>query len=595
MKQVATRSSSPTRRFSRRACRVAAAATAGLLLAGLQPTLVSASPRWQGEVRPVNLGERSAKELLPGADMRADKLPVDAPIVKGLHVTNATGVRTRINGLDLRDQRLANNGNSFSVEPPDQALCVGQNYLIEGVNDVFAVWNTDGHKVSGNRSYAPFFTGRAEVKRDADGNIVRYGPFVSDPKCYYDPALKRFFMTMLQLGVNPKSGDFTGASFVDIAVSKDSRPTTSRSDWFQYHINVANAGGPDATVPTHPGCPCLGDQPLIGADRYGFYITTNEFPLFQPGFNGAQLYAMDKAALARGTLRLQRLESVNRPLAEGVAYSVQPATSPTASEWSDAANGTEFFLSALEFTGGYDNRIATWAMTNTKSLTTATPDVHLSVKVTPSETYGAPPPARQRQGPHPLGQVLKDKLNKLDTNDDRMNQVVYADGRLWSGLNTGVRQEAGLSPHPGIAYFVVSPSITDTGGVAAAMDHQGYVAVANAAVMFPAIGVTSSGRAVMVFSMSGEHYYPSAAQVHLGTSGALTSDVQIVQAGRKPADGFTGYPEFGGKGIERWGDYSAAVADPAGRVWVATEYIPGTFGYPPYIANWGTYVAGVTP
>jgi hypothetical protein len=30
-------------------------------------------------------------------------------------------------------------------------------------------------------------------------------------------------------------------------------------------------------------------------------------------------------------------------------------------------------------------------------------------------------------------------------------------------------------------------------------------------------------------------------------------------------------------------------------VWVATEYIPGTFGYPAFLANWGTYVAGVTP
>ena len=47
--------------------------------------------------------------------------------------------------------------------------------------------------------------------------------------------------------------------------------------------------------------------------------------------------------------------------------------------------------------------------------------------------------------------------------------------------------------------------------------------------------------------------------------------------------------------MERWGDYSAAVADSSGHVWVATEYVPGTFGFPQFIANWGTYVASVTP
>ena len=39
-------------------------------------------------------------------------------------------------GLNFRQQRLANGGNQFSVEPPDQALCVGNGYVLESVNDV---------------------------------------------------------------------------------------------------------------------------------------------------------------------------------------------------------------------------------------------------------------------------------------------------------------------------------------------------------------------------------------------------------------------------------------------------------------------------
>ena len=75
-----------------------------------------------------------------------------------------------------------------------------------------------------------------------------------------------------------------------IAVSQDALPTGT---WYQFSINTTNNTG----TTDHAGCPCLGDQPLID----GFYVTTNEFPLFQSGFNGAQVYAMSKAAMASGT------------------------------------------------------------------------------------------------------------------------------------------------------------------------------------------------------------------------------------------------------------------------------------------------------
>jgi hypothetical protein len=547
------------------------------------------------EIWPYEPVESSPKKLLSAGKVASAKSSLSAPVVPGLPVRGATGVRTRIAGLTMKDQRLANNGNSFSTEPPDQALCVGNGYEIEGVNDVFSVYR-GGEKVSNTESYDPFFNGTAEVIRHPDGTAT-FGPEVADPRCYYDPSLKRFFMTDLELGTDSTTGALTGQSSVNIAVSKSSRPTTHPADWHMYDINTKNDGS--GGTPSHTDCPCFGDQPLIGADRFGFYITTNEFPIFKAGFNGAQMYAMDKAALANGTLKLQRIEAVNPPLAEGVAYSVQPATSPTPSDWSAAANGTEYFMSAFDFaaaegTATFDNRIATWAMTNTRSLTTSTPDVHVSKTILRSEVYGQPPAARQKDGPTPLGQFLKEKENKLETNDDRMQQVVYAGGKLWSGLNTALKNTATRPAHAGIAYFVVSPQ-SSASGVTARIAHQGYVAVAGNTVMFPATGVTPSGNAVMVFTLAGQDYYPAAADIHLAASGTLSSSVQLLKAGTKPADGFTGYKAYGGEGVERWGDYSAAVAGPDGSVWVATEYIPGTFGYPDFIANWGTYIAKVAP
>ena len=497
-------------------------------------------------------------------------------------------------GLNMKDQRTANNGNQFSLEPPDQALCVGASQVIEGVNTVFSIHDkTSGERTTAPTSYDQFFNGVPEIDR-SPGAANPFGPFVSDPKCYWDPQLNRFYMTLLELGTNSATGAFTGKSYVDIAVSKRATASSSSGDWYLYKLDVANAGGLDTTtgasvgnLASHPGCPCLGDQPLIGADRSGFFISTNEFSIAGPGFNGAQVYAFDKAALAAGTLKVQRIESPATPLAEGIAYSIQPATSPAAAEWAPEANGTEYALSALDFTAKLDNRIASWAFTNTASLTTATPDVRVSSTVLASEVYGQPPAVQQKPGPYPLGQSLKDKLNLLNSNDDRMQQVVYSGGRTWSALNTVVKTDNALTT-TGIAYFVVHPSPT-----AATITSQGYVAVNRNSVMFPSIGVTTGAtRAAMVFTLAGPGYYPSTAYVSL-TTGTVTGPVTVYGAGAVPADGFTGYPQFGGSGVERWGDYSAAVADTDGNIWMAAEYIPGSFGYGPFLANWGTAIGSL--
>ena len=50
-------------------------------------------------------------------------------------------------GLNLYQQRYARGGNQFTVEPPDQGLCVGNGYVVEAVNDVINVFNTSGHSV----------------------------------------------------------------------------------------------------------------------------------------------------------------------------------------------------------------------------------------------------------------------------------------------------------------------------------------------------------------------------------------------------------------------------------------------------------------
>src|SRR5205823_3773453 len=87
-------------------------------------------------------------------------------------------------------------------------------------------------------------------------------------------------------------------------------------------------------------------------------------------------------------------------------YSIQPATAPPGGAFEPASRGTEYFLSSLEFTGGLDNRIAVWALTNTSSLNSAAPALSLSNVVVDSEVYGLRfrrlnrPTARRRSATH---------------------------------------------------------------------------------------------------------------------------------------------------------------------------------------------------
>ena len=50
-------------------------------------------------------------------------------------------------GINHKDQRFADHGQQFSLEPPDQGLCVGGGYVVEVVNDAVNIYSTSGAQV----------------------------------------------------------------------------------------------------------------------------------------------------------------------------------------------------------------------------------------------------------------------------------------------------------------------------------------------------------------------------------------------------------------------------------------------------------------
>jgi hypothetical protein len=513
------------------------------------------------------------------------------PSPRGTPVVSNPGAATGFNGLTHADQRGAGTGQyvntQFSLEPPDQGLCVGHGFVIEPINDAFAVYNESGTRLTAFTALNQFYNRSPAVNRVTGVT----GDFLSDPKCYWDPVGQRFIQTILEVDA---PGTFNGVATVNgthvlIAVSRTSDPT---GKWNLYSLDTTDNG--TNGTPAHAGCPCLPDQPLLGANRDGVFIDTNEFQNNTSFFfNGAQMYALGRAALesGAGSVVFDHLDVGTVPTGDANLPrwgSIQP------SESVNPPSGTELLMTGgpediFQNNAPLDNRIAAWSLAGTRSLGGSHPSLQLSHQVLTSETYGLPinTGATQKSGPTPLRDSLGDvdPLETINANDSRMNQVVDLNGVLFGGVNTTVTSASGPS-RVGIAYFAVA-AVGTPFGIVAHILHQGYVAVNGENVLFPSIAVNRFGVGAMAFTLSGPDFFPSAAYVRFAL-GRAVGPIHITGAGALPEDGFTGYAAFGGNGVARWGDYSAAVFGD-GAIWMGNEFIPNA---PRTVnANWGTFLS----
>jgi hypothetical protein len=531
------------------------------------------------------------------------------------------------NGLNFRDQRLANNGNQFSVEPPDQGLCVGNGFVLESVNDVLRVYDSSGNALVGTTDLNTFYGYPAAINRATNAR----GPFVTDPSCFFDPDTQRWFQLVLTLDHVGTTPSFSGTNHLDLAVSTTSSPLGT---WNIYRLPVQDDGTQGTPNHNCAGGPCLGDYPHIGADANGIYITTNEFNFFASGFHGSQIYAISKQALAasQSLITVIQFDTADPSvLLDGnPGFTVWPATSP-AGQYATDLGGTEYFLSSVAvFSGaGSDSRLRIWALTNTQSLNSGNPVLSLRTKVVNTQTYSVPPKSGEKVGDFPLGQCLDDstiltpfgtgcwrfffvsggpfsevEAQTIDSQDSRMQQIVLANGKLWGALDTGVSFNG--TTQAGIAYFIITPQISPT-NLAGKIVLQGVFGLANNNLTYPAVGVTASGRGVIAFTVLGSDNFPSAGYASLDAQiGA--GDIHVVAAGLGPDDGFTAYKAFVGNPPRiRWGDYGATALD-GNSIWIASEYIGQTCDLTTYVAtgfacnasrtslgNWYTRISKLTP
>jgi hypothetical protein len=427
-----------------------------------------------------------------------------------------TQVLQNFNGLSNLDNA---NLTGFIFEPPDQALCVGNilgtKYVVEGVNVTLGFYTVNGTLIS-EQDFFTFFQ---------DNDLI-----VSDPRCVYDKADDAFFISVVG------TDDATESHF-DLAVLDG-----KTGDITLYRYDTTDLNNPFGD------CPCLGDQPHLGIDNNAIFVSVDEFSLPQPLYNGASLYVLSKADLLAGHTATASVFG-NITIANIPVITLMPAVSY-------GSTNTEYLLNTFpydQFGNGieFTNFIGYWQLTGFP-LPTLTGDIR-SI-----ERYAFPVLAETT----PPGNVL-------NPNDDRISQVEYIGGSLWSCVVSALQINGQIADVDGVAWFHLKASD-------GTVQQQGYIGAANEFLIYPSILRAPKGLTTVNFTITDPNLNPSTAFVNMANPNAI----QIT------ATGFDPYVTL----FFRWGDYSASTLDPNGKnIWMGNEYVPPpSFQVSPM--NWGTEI-----
>jgi hypothetical protein len=541
---------------------------------------------------------------------------VDQPItLKSSAVQSSTGVNA------YQQEQFG----GYQLEPPDPSLCAGQGFVVQVVNQQLQISNQNLQKLSAPMPLEGFF-----------GNFI--DPMF-DPLCSYNHSTGKWYIT------NAVS-DFASFSGVFIAVSTSSDP---RSPYNIYFLDLTNFGGDGFCAVGF----CLADQPNLGSDQFTISISTNQFELngvLPSGgqFAGAAYVLIDKFALALGA-PAPNVVAFDIGVSPGIFpdfafgdcvngnivgapgpcwYSIQPADAANG-RYDTRNNGTEWAMSALDFFGAGDDRIATWQFVNTSSIGAFIPNItgFLRVLSIGHTTYSPPPLSAQPQAPtgpntangNPLGDFAVligicppgtppagcSNPGPIDSGDDRMRDTMMTTTTtgarvMWGGLGTatGAANPCGCiggGGQAGVMYFGLNLGAASVGLAAQWTIHN-----PTNDLQFPSVSIMDNGLALGAYSVSGPALRPSSAYSVFSTTMAPAA-IQIANQGLGVQDGFTQYNDVFTSGYRpRWGDYSGA-ATMGNSIYFTTEFIPAPNcslaafivddtcgGTRSFAANWGT-------
>jgi len=442
-------------------------------------------------------------------------------------------------------------------QPPDMALAASPNWVFQGVNTSFAVYSPGGTLQSGWPKTSQSFFGVPNP-----GSCDSRGPFLSDPRAFYDPNDSRFWVAMLQAeGIGGINSSCPEKTLYWIGVSQTNNPNGL---WNIYAFDMR--AGANTTN--------YADYVQFGFDQQAIYFSANMFNQANTAFQYAEIFAASKSTMENGQFVsffgfLQLSVTANRTV---FVDTVQPVE--TEAHKYGGPRGGLFINSFDKFFGdpfGDNCRtsnchgLSVWTLTHPGTSSTT-----LSFAFVDTNSYVLPPQADE---PGCTGCI--------ETLDTRISGTPpYHNGLISFALESALNN--GSQVVPGILWGQVTPELNDNGTLAGAVLYQqGYYAYSgDGAASFGALMPDADGDLFMVFEFMNSSTNPEVAYTARRVAfplGSFHDGGIVLRSGDAPTtDG-------------RWGDFEATSYDGTTKddVWFAGEYAPSSG---PRNGDWSTFI-----
>jgi hypothetical protein len=426
-------------------------------------------------------------------------------------------------------------------QPPDMALATSPSFVFQGVNTSFAVYSTSGNLQSGWPKTAQSFFGVPNP-----GSCDFNGPFLSDPRAFYDINDGRFWTAELQVEGAFGLNSCPFRTLYWIAVSQSSNPNGVWNVYaFDMSLGTTNAA----------------DYTQFGLNGSSVYFSANMFNNAGNVYEYAEVLGANKSLMESG-LNVTSKGFSNLRVNGTVVDTVQPVLSESHSY----GPRTEFLVNSFNINSGGGecsfgcSGLVVWSLANVNT----TPS--LSATVISTSTYTLAPQADE-----------PGCFQCIETLDTRITATpVYHDGLISFALETGVNN--GSQILPGILWGQVSPVINDSSVITSASLYQSGLLFfgGDNAISFGALMPDEEGNLFMVFDSMSNTISPSISYLARRVTNTL---------GRFHDNGKFLIKSSTPTGDSRWGDYSATSYDgfSTDNVWFAAEYSASN-------SDWSTYI-----
>ncbi|HZU03199.1 MAG TPA: hypothetical protein VFA10_26260 [Ktedonobacteraceae bacterium] len=430
---------------------------------------------------------------------------------------------------------------------PDDALAASPNWVLQGVNTSFAVYDTSGNLQTGWPKTSQAFFGIPDLPGNCDPN----GVYTIDVRAFYDSNDGRFWVAMYQ--AEDAFGIGTGCPFVSlywIAVSQSNNPN---GNWNVYSFDMTN------------GTSNAADFTQFGFDAQAIYFSGNMYNNRTTAYQYPEIFAASKSLMEHGST-VTPYGFFNLQFNGQTVDTVQPVETLSSTPIVPA---TGLFINSFNYyPGNYEcsagcHGLVVWAMANPTSVSPS-----LSSMFVDTTWYRLAPPADE-----------PGCIRCIDTNQTEISAIpIYQNGLISFALDTGVNN--GTQDVPGVFWGQVKPVLNSQGTLIAASIYQsGYLAYSgDMAAAYGALMPDATGDLFMVFDQMGASVNPQVSYVVRAAPsplGTFQDGGGTLRAGDAPTK-------------ERlWGDFDATSYDgfTTNNVWMAGEYSPANGSWATYIAN----------